>query len=129
MTHLFKLMLALATCWFSSLALAHVGLAMTVPDHDAVLEHIPTQIQFRFGSEVTLTNLRLEFTSGPRKGERLNLRLPRNSIGQSIAFGTDIAVELPIIEAATYQVWYQAISIDGHVLVDDFSFTVSNGGK
>lgn len=103
---------------------AHVGLATTVPDHDAELERAPTQVLFQFMAEVTITNVRLDVVSEAGKGKRLDVRLPRNSIGQSTAFGETIALELPALDPATYQLTYQAVSIGGDILIDDFSFTV-----
>lgn len=105
-------------------AAAHVGLATTVPDHDAVLERAPTRLVFDFMAEVTLTNARLEITSEERRGERIDIRLPRNSIGQSTAFGQTITLELPALAPGTYQVLYQAVALSGDILIDDFSFTV-----
>ncbi|HTR00309.1 MAG TPA: copper resistance protein CopC [Candidatus Acidoferrum sp.] len=106
--------------------LAHVGLAKTVPEHDAILERAPTQMHFTFGSVVTITNLRIEYTDGARKGERILVRLPRNDTGLSTATGTDISIELPPLEPATFSVYYQAASMNGEILVDDFSFTIKS---
>lgn len=106
-------------------ALAHVGLAVTVPDHDALLEQAPAQLQFQFMATMTITNVRLEITAGAGLGERIDLRLPRNSIGQSTAFGETVALDLPPLAPATYKVTWQAVSLNGHYLLDDFSFTVS----
>ena len=117
-------LLVLLSSGFSSSTHAHVGLATTVPDHDQVLERAPTQIHFQFMAQVTLTNLRLEITGGEHQGERIELRLPRNSVGQSTAFGESIDLALPELDASTYLVTYQAVSIDGHIMIDDFSFTV-----
>ena len=117
-------LLALLQITAVSTAFAHVGLATTVPDHDQVLERAPTQLHFKFMAQVTITNIRLEITEGPRKGERIDIRLPRNSIGQSTAFGEEISLELPALDDATYLVTYQAISIGGDVLIDDFGFTI-----
>jgi methionine-rich copper-binding protein CopC len=103
---------------------AHVGLAKTVPDHDQVMEQAPTKIVFQFMAQVTITNLRLERTREPRVGERIEVRLPRNSIGQSTAFGDNIVLDLPALEPGAYLVTYQAVSIGGDVLVDDFAFSV-----
>jgi methionine-rich copper-binding protein CopC len=104
---------------------AHVGLAVTVPDHDAVLERAPTLIHFEFKAEMMLTNLRLDCMSGEQKGERLEVRIPRNDVGQSTAIGAMLDIELPELPPATYQVAWQAVSRDGEVVVDDFLFTVS----
>jgi methionine-rich copper-binding protein CopC len=110
----------------ANIANAHVGgLAQTVPDHDAVLEQAPTRVEFSFMANVTLTNIRLEFASGARAGERLRITLPRNSIGQSTAFGEQIALDLPALEPATYTITWQAMSLDGTIIIDDFSFTVT----
>lgn len=120
-----SVLLLLVTGFYTAGVAAHVGLAQTVPDHDVVLERAPTQLHFQFMNTVTLTNIRLQITSGPRAGERMEIRLPRNSIGQSTAFGESIALELPPLEPAVYQVLWQATSLDGHVLIDEFSFTVA----
>ena len=124
MTRLLKLFTAFVTCTFGAAAFAHVGIAKTVPDHDAVMERAPTRIEFSFMADVTITNIRLEITSDERKGERIEIRLPRNSIGQSSAFGQQISLELPALDPATYLVTYQAVSVDGHIMIDDFSFTI-----
>jgi methionine-rich copper-binding protein CopC len=108
------------------LARAHTGgLAQTVPDHDAVLDLAPARVEFSFLAEVTITNIRLEVASGDRTGERLRMVLPRNSIGQSTAFGEHIALELPDLTPGTYKISWQAMSTGGDIIVDDFSFTVT----
>ncbi len=117
------LILLLFTC--SRAAWAHVGLAVTVPDHDAVLAQAPALLHFQFMNTMTVTNLRLEITAGKKIGERIDVRLPRNSIGQSTAFGDIVDIELPPLVPATYKVLWQAVSLDGHYLLDDFLFTVS----
>jgi methionine-rich copper-binding protein CopC len=108
----------------SSAAHAHVGLATTVPDHDALLEQAPTLLHFEFKTTVMITNARLEYVSTERMGERIDIRLPRDGIGQSTAIGDMVDLELPELEPATYKVVWQAVSRDGEILVDDFNFTV-----
>lgn len=117
------LILLLFAC--SRAAWAHVGLAVTVPDHDAVLEEAPALLHFQFMNTMTIINLRLEITTGENSGERIDVRLPRNSIGQSTAFGDMVDIELPPLAPATYKVLWQAVTLDGHYLLDDFTFTVS----
>jgi methionine-rich copper-binding protein CopC len=119
-----ELPLLLLLSWSPAL-LAHAGLALTVPDHDAVLETAPAQLHFQFMATMTVTNVRLEITAGGNIGERIDVRMPRNSIGQSTAFGATVDLELPPLAPATYKVIWQAVSLDGHILLDDFSFTVS----
>ena len=110
----------------SQSAAAHTGMAITTPDHDEVLSSAPSQLVFEFMAYVTITNIRLEISTGAHSGEQLQIHLPRNSIGQSTAFGTTITLVLPALEPAAYLVTWQAISLDGHVIVDDFNFTVSD---
>ncbi len=101
-------------------------MAVTIPDHDAFLTAAPAQLVFQFMANVTITYIRLEITAGERSGEQLQIRLPRNSIGQSTAYGARITLALPPLAPAAYLVTWQAISEDGHIIVDDFNFTVSN---
>ena len=117
----FSLFLALSV----HTALAHTGMAVTIPDHDAVLSSPPSQLVFQFMTDVTITNIRLAINAGERSGEQINIRLPRNSVGQSTAYGQTITLDLPMLAPASYLVTWQAISQDGHVIVDDFNFTVT----
>jgi len=107
-----------------ALAHAHAGLAVTVPEHDAVLDRAPALVHFQFMADMTITNVILEIGAGPRTGERIALRLPRNSIGQSTAFGESIDLTLPPLEPGTYVLTWQATSLDGHLMVDDLSFSI-----
>ena len=115
-----RLLLVVLCLWSVQLG-AHTGMAVTIPDHDAVLAQAPTQLVFSFMGQVTLTNIHLENAAGVR----IDLRLPRNSIGQSTAFGETITLPLPLLAPEVYRVTWQAVSVDGHSIVDDFSFTVS----
>lgn len=105
----------------------HVGIATTVPDHDAVIDRAPTLIRFVFPAEVTLTNVRLRPVdiNLVSTSEEITVRLPRNRVGQSTAFGMEIDLPIPLLEAGIYQVVFQALSIEGHVMADDFVFTIS----
>jgi methionine-rich copper-binding protein CopC len=119
-------LLLLVTGFYMAGASAHAGLAQTVPDHDVILERAPTRLHFQFMNSVTLTNIRLEITDGPRAGDRIAIRLPRNNLGQSTAVGATIALDLPPLGPAVYKVIWQATALNGHVLLDDFSFTVAD---
>ena len=122
----FLLLLMLAG--FSSFtARAHTGIATTVPDHDAVIDQAPEILRFVFPGEVTITNARISPLNEKlvQVGDTITLRLPRNRIGQSTAFGKEIELAIPLLEAGIYQVVFQIVSIDGHTLADDFVFTIS----
>lgn len=111
----------------TALARAHVGIATTVPDHDAVIDRAPELLRFVFPGQVTITNARILPVDDRlvQVGEAINVRLPRNRIGQSTAFGEAIDLEIPLLAPGTYQVVFQVTSVDGHVLADDFTFTIT----
>lgn len=108
--------------------IAHVGIASTVPDHEAVIDQAPTLLRFVFPNEVTMTNLRIRPVNEALSlvGEAVTVRLPRNRIGQSTAFGTEIDLPVPNLEPGFYQVVFQVRTIDGHMLADDYSFTITS---
>lgn len=110
----------------STQSVAHVGIASTVPDHEAVIDRAPTLLRFVFPGEVTITNLRIRPVNDAFTliGDVVTVRLPRNRIGQSTAYGQDIDVPIPDLEPGLYQVVFQARTIDGHMLADDYTFTI-----
>jgi len=107
---------------------AHVGIATTVPDHEAVIDQAPAILRFVFPGEVTITNLRIRPVSEALTliGNVTTVRLPRNRIGQSTAFGTEIDLPIPLLEPGLYQVVFQVRTVDGHILADDYTFTISD---
>jgi methionine-rich copper-binding protein CopC len=113
---------------FTLTADAHIGIATTVPDHDAVIDQAPKILRFVFPGEVTITNARIRPVNEKLKeiGETITVRLPRNRIGQSTAFGQEIELDIPLLEPGIYQVVFQVVSIDGHQLADDFTFTITD---
>ena len=119
---LLRILLLLA----SGPAWAHTGIATTVPGHEAVLDRAPTLLRFEFPGEVTITNARIRPVDANliATGETVVVRLPRNRIGQSTAFGREIELDIPLLPPGFYQVVFQVISIDGHMLADDYTFTV-----
>jgi len=110
---------------------AHTGIATTVPDHDAVIERAPSLLHFSFPGEVTITNARLLPVDEKlgQTGDTITVRLPRNRIGQSTAFGREIDLDIPPLMPGRYQVVFQVVSIDGHQLADDFVFTITGDGN
>lgn len=123
---------ALIACFLAVLSLlqnasAHTGIASTVPEHDAVLDQAPSLLRFVFPGEVTVTNASIRPVDKNliKVGETIIVRLPRNRIGQSTAFGKEIDLEIPLLGPGMYQVVFQVISIDGHTLADDFVFTIT----
>ena len=107
-------------------AYSHTGIATTVPDHDAVIGQAPEILRFVFPGEVTITNARIRPVDEKliQRGDTVTVRLPRNRIGQSTAFGKEIDLDIPLLPPGMYQIVFQVLSIDGHALADDFVFTI-----
>jgi len=112
----------------STQGIAHVGIASTVPDHEAVIDQAPTLLRFVFPDEVTMTNLRIRPVNEALSlvGDVVTVRLPRNRIGQSTAFGAEIDLPVPNLEPGLYQVVFQVRTNDGHMLADDYTFTITS---
>ncbi len=106
-------------------AMAHSGLAITIPDHESVLTEAPKQLRFLFKAEVTLTNVSIYTMDGENAGQQLDVMLPRDSVGQSAAVGIRVDLDIPPLEPATYTVVWRAASQEGHYIVDNFTFTVT----
>jgi len=124
-------LLAVLHAFFTLTAHAHTGIATTVPDHDAVIDQAPKILRFVFPGEVTITNARIRPINDKQiqVRETITLRLPRNRIGQSTAFGKQIELDIPLLEPGIYQVVFQVRSIDGHELADDFTFTITDANR
>jgi methionine-rich copper-binding protein CopC len=133
--HKIRLTLLLVLAGLSALTIhaakAHTGIATTVPDHDAVIDQAPTILRFIFPGEVTITNARIRPVNEQllQVGEGITVRLPRNRIGQSTAFGKQIELDIPLLQPGIYQVVFQVRSIDGHQLADDFTFTITDANR
>ena len=122
-----RLLIVMTMVLKAALGYAHTGIAATVPDHDAIIDQAPQLLRFVFPGEVTITNVRILPVNEKliQLGETLIVRLPRNRVGQSTAFGKEIDLDIPLLEPGMYQVVFQVISIDGHQLADDFNFTIT----
>lgn len=107
-------------------ALAHLGLAVTVPEHDAVLERAPTLVHFQFMATMRLTNVLLQVSDGERRGEHIELRLPRDDEGRPSLFGDSFDLPLPALEPGSYELVWQAEALNGQLLVDDLTFTITS---
>ena len=112
---------------FSLPGKAHEGIAPTVPDHEAVIDQSPSILRFVFPGEVTITNLRIRPVNEALalQGDVVTVRLPRNRVGQSTAFGTEIDLPIPLLNPGFYQVVFQVRTIDGHMQADDYTFTIT----
>ncbi|MBT5483501.1 MAG: copper resistance protein CopC [Gammaproteobacteria bacterium] len=121
-----SILLLLLTILAECPAYSHTGIAVTVPDHDAVIDQAPEILRFVFPGEVTITNARIRPMNEQliQRGDTVIVKLPRNRIGQSTAFGKEIDLDIPLLEPGMYQVVFQILSIDGHSLADDFTFTI-----
>jgi methionine-rich copper-binding protein CopC len=109
--------LSLVLCMAAS-AWAHARLVKSMPAHRAVLSKAPGHVQLWFN-------------------ERLEARFCHlavwNAAGQQVESGDtrvdldnpkQLSISLPALAPGVYIVKYRVLSVDGHVVEDQFSFTV-----
>ena len=111
-----RTMLLLALLVMAPAAKAHSPLVATMPADGAVLAAAPVSLHLTFKGTARLARLSLA-----RDGA--DIPLGKDHLMQK-AMQHD--VPLPALAAGRYQVWWRALSADGHVIKGTFSFTVGN---
>jgi len=101
-----------------SAAFAHAYLVKSIPAQRTVLYHSPAKIQLWFNERLEARYSSLTVTDESGKTVALG----------KAAVGRDdpklIAAELRPLAAGRYAVKYRVLSVDGHVVHDEFYFTV-----
>ena len=97
---------------------AHAYLVKSVPAQRAVLYHVPAKIQLWF-------NERLEpryssLTLSAADGKILEIGKVEVSAGDA----KQLTATLKVLSAGRYVVKYRVLSVDGHVVQDQFPFTL-----
>jgi methionine-rich copper-binding protein CopC len=113
-----SLALFLALPVFPSRVSAHAYLVKSVPAQRATLLRAPARIQLWF-------NERLEpryssFTVSGPDGERVDIG--KTMVGRDDA--KEISAAIKIFRPGRYVIKYRVLSVDGHIVQDQFTFTV-----
>ncbi|WP_017592132.1 copper resistance CopC family protein [Nocardiopsis potens] len=98
-------------------ALAHDTLLSSTPEADAELDRAPERIELTFSADIG-DGGNAVVVNGPSG--------TNHAVGEPAVDGPDATVELDeLTEAGDYTVAYRMVSSDGHVVEDDFSFTLT----
>ena len=111
-----RTMLLVALLVIAPAANAHSPLVATMPVDGAELAAAPDSLQLTFKDTARLARLSLA-----RDGA--DIPLGKDHLMQK---ATQHEVPLPALADGRYQVWWRALSADGHVIKGTFSFTVGN---
>ena len=100
---------------FASAVFAHSKFNTTNPENEAVLQQAPSEIDMTFGSKIRLIKVTLQIEGQ----ESIDIDL-NNYKGFENSFSFNNASQI----SGQYQVEWRGLSIDGHVMQGEFSFTV-----
>ena len=99
----------------SSDAFAHSKVNFTSPEDGAVLKQVPASLQMQFGNKISLTKIRIYIEDQ----NPIDLGLD-HSKGFEDRFSFPLSTEMD----GKYRVEWRGLSIDGHVMQGEFTFTV-----
>lgn len=97
---------------------AHAYLLKSVPAQRAVLYHAPAKIQLWFNERLEPRYSSLTLSNGDGKVMELG------KVEVSAVDPKQLTAVLTLLPAGRYIVKYRVLSVDGHVVQDQFSFTV-----
>lgn len=101
----------------STEVMAHSKVDATVPENGAIIAKAPAEIKFDFANKIRLTRVEISFEE--------QAAIPLDLSGHK---GFERSFILPIegmgVGVGTYSIEWRGLSIDGHAMRGDFSFTV-----
>ncbi|MFN3225817.1 MAG: copper resistance protein CopC [Hyphomicrobiales bacterium] len=98
-------------------AYAHTEMGMTEPANGAVLDAVPDALDLRFMAPARLMKVEMIHSNGDT-AHTVAIDIPTREMVESIRLVPDF------MGAGAYDVQWRALSVDGHVINDSFSFTV-----
>jgi copper resistance protein C len=113
------LAIVLFGCWWpAELAGAHAALVRSIPAPRSDLRRPPDRIQLWFNERLEPAYSSLSVTDDA--GNRVD--------GQDTRVGPDdpklLSVSVPVLGPGRYAVRFRVLSVDGHVVTSEFSFTI-----
>jgi methionine-rich copper-binding protein CopC len=100
---------------FHSVVLAHSKVTTTQPTNDAVLQKAPTTIGLDFDKKIRLTKVTLQ---------RVEQDAVDLDLSQFKDFRNSFSLSNTLQGKGVYTINWRGLSIDGHVMQGEFSFTV-----
>ena len=97
---------------------AHAGLVKAVPTRRAVLTHVPARVQLWFNERLEAHFCSLSvWNAGGQQVDSGDVQVARDD-------PKHLSVGLTALVPGTYTVKYRVLSVDGHMIEDQFPFTV-----
>ncbi len=115
-----RLTLLLIVVFAPSAAWAHAYLVKSTPAKRAVLNHAPAKIQLWFNERLEARYSSLTLTDG--NGKPVETGTP----GVSSEDPKQLSATVKPLPPGRYRVQYRVLSVDGHIVKDQYSFTVNN---
>lgn len=113
-----KFLLALTLLLAPTTLFAHAYLVKSVPAQRAVLYHAPAKIQLWFNERLEPRYSSLSLSDAGGKA------IETGKVEVSHDDPKQLAAPLKLLPAGRYVVKYRVLSVDGHVVQDQFPFTV-----
>jgi methionine-rich copper-binding protein CopC len=99
-------------------AAAHATLVRAVPARRAVVSSAPPRVRLRFSEPLEPAFARVSVWNG--QALQVDLKDPRVEPDEP----AELSVGLPSLDPGTYTVKFRVLSVDGHVVEGDLTFTV-----
>ncbi len=115
-----RLVILLMLVFAPSAALAHAYLVKSTPAKRAVLNHGPAKIQLWFNERIEARYSSLTLIDG--NGQPVETGTPEVSSEDP----KQLSATLKALPPGRYRVQYRVLSVDGHIVKDQYSFTVNN---
>jgi methionine-rich copper-binding protein CopC len=110
-----NILLAVTLGLWATGAMAHSPLEGTIPENEATVAEVPTEVVLDFKGDIRLT--RVTMTHADHDGVDLDL-------GEDSGFISDYAIPMPAMGSGTYVIDWRGLGDDGHALNGSFSFIV-----
>ena len=115
-----RLVLLLILVFAPSAAWAHAYLVKSTPAKRSVLNHPPAKIQLWFNERLEARYSSLTLTDG--NGKPVETGTPEVSLDDP----KQLSATVKPLPPGRYRIQYRVLSVDGHIVKDQYSFTVNN---
>ena len=114
---MFKIILTLLFIINSNISYSHSQLIDILPKDNIIYTKIPPKIELTFRSKVKLIKIDLSQKSGENQNIQINLNSYKERSNKFI-------LPMPIITLGKYEIFWRALSPDGHIIKGKSEFEV-----
>ena len=114
---MFKILLTLLFFFYTTVSYSHSQLTDILPKNNIVYTKTPSKIELTFRSKVKLVKLDLNKTSGENNKIKINLKEYNERAKK-------FKLPMPDITSGKYNIFWRALSPDGHIIKGKSEFEV-----